>query len=434
MTYHEVLRYLDSFVNYEKKGCDNYSTVKLARMQRLAEAFGNPHEAIRSIHIGGTKGKGSTAAMVHSILRRSGLKVGLYTSPHLITVRERIQVNEGIVSEEDMVRLVEEVKAVVDALPDDAKPTFFELYTLLAFLHFRAQRVDCAVYEVGMGGRLDATNIITPLVSGITSISYDHTPSLGTRLGEIAGEKAGIIKDRALCVIGPQEDESLEVIESTARLRDAHLFRVGKEIFVEEVPSGMLEEVCNIFGIFGEYPLCTLGLLGEHQTFNAATAVGIVEALRYWGIMVHQDAIREGLRLARWPGRLEIVARDPYIVLDGAHNRASARFLAQAIRKKFTFNRLFLILGISKDKDMEGIVEELEPVAHTVIVTRSGVASRAGEPSTIKKYIRQKKVILTERLQEALDAALAGASAGDMIVVTGSLYLVGEAKAIFSPI
>jgi dihydrofolate synthase/folylpolyglutamate synthase len=368
--------------------------------------------------------------MAHSILKNFGFRTGLYISPHLITARERIRIGDELIGEEDVARLVQEMKKVVDAFPEGEKPTFFELYTMLAFLYFKEKRVDFAVYEVGMGGRLDATNIVRPLVSGITPVSYDHMKSLGARLGQIAAEKAGIIKDRVICVVSPQEGEAMGSIEASARSRHATLLRIGREIFFEEVPCGEAQEVCNIFGIFDEYPRCELSLLGEHQALNAATAVGIVEALRYSGFTVPQDAIREGLRRTEWPGRLEIVGRDPYIVLDGAHNRASAAALAKAVRQKFRFERLFLILGVSRDKDIQGIVKELEPIADRIILTRLQVASRAAEPSEIMRYIKRHKALSASNVQEALDIARRDVTPHDMILITGSLFLVGEAKAI----
>lgn len=433
MTYQEALRYLDSLINYEKRDDYNYrEPARLGRMQRLADTLGNPHTGIRSVHIAGTKGKGSTAAMTHSILMAHGYKAGLYTSPHLVTLRERIRIGDELIGEDDVARLVSELKKAADRMVDDP-PTFFELYTALAFLYFKERKVDIAVYETGMGGRLDATNIITPLAAAITPISYDHTENLGDSLKSIASEKAGIIKKGSVCVLGPQEAEALEAIEYIARAKDAKLYRVGSQILFEELTAcSGTKEVFSVFGLFGEYPFCEIGLLGEHQIVNAATAVGIIETLRFSDITVTQDAISEGLKKARWPGRVEVVKHEPLVVLDGAHNGASSRALAKTMRRNFSFKRLFLVLGISKNKDIKGIVEELEPIADEVVLTRSNVPGRAEEPGNIMKFLRRDdNVVMRTDLKGALDEALSRATAEDCVLITGSIFLVGEARAIF---
>jgi len=434
MTYQEALGYLDSFVNYEKRACYNYrNSVKLERMQRLAERLGSPHLGIKSIHIAGTKGKGSTAAMVQSILTAHGYRAGLYTSPHLVTVRERIRIGDALIGEDDTARLVGKLREIADGFSGE-RPTFFELYTALAFMYFKERDVDFAVYEVGMGGRFDATNIVTPLAVAITPVSYDHTECLGLDLRSIASEKAGIIKRYSVCVLGPQEDEALGAIESIAASKDAALYKVGSDIIFEDAVScDETKEVFNVFGLFGEYPLCEISLLGEHQIANAATAIGIIEALRFSGITITQGSIREGLKCVKWPGRVEVMRRDPLVILDGAHNGASAKALARTLRRNFRFKRLLLILGISKNKDIKGIIEPLEPITDKVILTKSNIPERVEEPAAIAGFLRRTgKVTVTENLKSAIDEAFSLANADDCVLITGSIFLVGEAKAVLN--
>ncbi len=433
MTYPEALQYLASFINYERLDTYDYKkSFKLDRMKRLTELLGNPEKGLKAVHIAGSKGKGSTAAMVHSILTASNFRVGLYTSPHLVSFRERIRIGDELISEDETCEFLEEVKYRVDCLEGE-RPSFFEVYTALAYLYFRAKRVDFAVYETGLGGRLDATNIIEPLVCGLTPISYEHTQRLGNTLREIAGEKAGIIKEGITCVSAPQEKEALEVIEETCRKKGARFVLVGRDIFFEGLNSDDTKTRFNILGLAEEYAMLETGLIGRHQMVNAATAVGIIEALAFNGIKISADAIRTGLNAARWDGRLEIVKRSPSIVLDGAQNIASARALADAIREVFDYKRLILVLGVSKDKDIKGILGELLPFADSAILTKSNIAERAMEPSRIRDEmplgnLRQERTIMTSNVKEALDVASAHARRDDLILVTGSLFVIGEAR------
>lgn len=431
MTYREALIYLNGFADYEKKNVfDHAASFKLERMERLVSLLGDPQKDIKSIHISGTKGKGSTAAMIHSILKAAGYRSGLYTSPHLVSFRERIRIGEDLISEEDVCLLLDEVRGAVSKMRGD-DPTFFEVYTALAFLYFRKESVDFAVFEVGLGGRLDATNVIEPLVSVITPISYDHTRILGKTLTEIAKEKAGIIKRDSICVCAPQEEEALKVIESVCEDKGSKLILVGRDIDFKEVSSDDEETVFDMSSLFGDHKNVRTRLLGAHQIVNAVTAAGAVESLRLGGISVGEEAIVTGLRLAAWPGRLEIVrSRSPRIVLDGAQNGASADALARAVRKIFKYRKLILVLGISKDKDIRGILKELVPVSDGIILTKSANAERAMEPEEIGKLITPEKKIsvVTACIGEALDKAMATAGASDLVLVTGSLFVVGEAR------
>lgn len=434
MTYPEALQYLDSFTNYENKsGYDYDKSFRLGRMRRLAGRLGNPQVGVKSIHVAGSKGKGSTCAIVQSVLKRAGLRAGLYTSPHLSSFRERIRINDTLISESDLAVLMSIVRTAADTMNDDP-PTFFELCTALAYLYFKEKGADIAVYETGLGGRLDATNILDPLVCAITPISYEHTDKLGETLAAIAGEKAGIIKDGSVCVSAPQEREALEVIEKACRDRNAGLVLVGRDILFEELPSDGRHEYFNIIGLLSEYPRLETGLIGPHQIVNSALAVGIIESLQRKGLPIPYAAIREGVAGAKWEGRLEVAGGNPLVVLDGAQNRASARALADAVRKRFGYKRLILVLGVSSDKDIRGITEELVPMAGSVILTRSRVAGRAAEPSVIRDHITAKDVDpeMTPDVKGALEKARRAAGPDDLILITGSLFVVGEAREILA--
>ncbi|MCM8781773.1 MAG: bifunctional folylpolyglutamate synthase/dihydrofolate synthase [Candidatus Omnitrophica bacterium] len=423
MTYEEISRYLDSFVNYEKFISFDYKeSLKLERMKKIAAMLGDPHRGLRCIHIAGTKGKGSTAAMVASILREAGFKVGLYTSPHLISFRERIRINNELISEADLCNLGSRIKSIFDKIDrgSEVYPTFFEVYTALAFLYFKEKKVDFCVVEVGLGGRLDATNIIMPLCCGITHISFEHTKKLGNTLSEIATEKSGIIKENSICVSSLQESSVRDVIRKTCAERKCKLYEVGRDLyFKEETP-----QIFSVTGVFQKYPCLEVGLLGEHQFMNATTAIGLIESLRFYDIIINEKAIRDGLKNVHWPGRLQIIQHNPYIVLDGAQNSSSAKVLKEAIKKFFHYDRLILVLGISKDKDIKGICDELGPISDEIILTKANLP-RAEEPSVIKTYL-QKEPQVTSSVEEAMYVAQELAAPADLILVTGSLFVVGE--------
>ncbi|MBI4336068.1 MAG: bifunctional folylpolyglutamate synthase/dihydrofolate synthase [Candidatus Omnitrophica bacterium] len=424
MTYKEALQYLNSFVNYERVLSFDYKeSFKLDRMRRLVALLGDPHKGLRCIHITGTKGKGSTSAMAASILKEAGFKVGLYTSPHLVSFRERIRINDELIGEEELSGTLRALRPVVDSIDKDSDdyPTFFEIYTALAFFYFRQRKVDFCVLEVGMGGRLDATNVIeAPLCCGITPISLEHTQILGSSLREIAREKAGIIKDGSVCVSAPGDNAAAEVIRQAAAEKNNRYFEVGRDIQF----SKKADQAFSIRGIFEKYPDLEVGLLGDHQFINAAAAVGLIESLRFYDIIVKADAIRGGLRNVKWPGRLQILQKRPYIVLDGAQNKASARILKEAIRRYFKYGRLILVLGISRDKDIKGICEELAPLSDKIILTRAD-NPRAEEPPNMVKFVGGNAVIATG-VEEAMAAALNIASPDDLILVTGSFFVLGE--------
>lgn len=432
MTYNEAIRYLDSFVNYEKEASYDYKRLfKLDRMRRLASILGDPQDSVKSIHIAGTKGKGSTSAIIHSILKEAGFRTGLYTSPHLASFRERIRIGDRIISREDIAGLMGILKNAIEKLGADT-PTFFEVCTMLAYLYFKEKKADFAVYETGLGGRLDATNILRPLVSAITPVSYEHMDKLGRTLLEIAAEKAGIIKNEGICVVAPQEAEALEEISWICKERSARRILIGKDIKFKELAFSDTEEVFCVSGPFNDYPSLEMPLLGEHQVVNAATAVGVIEALELCGIAIDDKAVKRGLKKVKWPGRLEVVSKRPSVVLDGAQNRASACALAAAISRAFEYRKLVLVLGVSKDKDIKGILDELLPISDKIVLTKANILERAADPHVMKELIKSKdkNVYLTKSVEEALGKARRLASKDDMILVTGSLFVVGEARKI----
>ena len=432
MKYTEAVDYLDSLINYENTAKYDYGTsFKLDRMKRFAGLMGDPQANVPSAHIAGSKGKGSTASFLAGILKEAGLSTGIFTSPHLLSVRERIRINDGAISEEAFTAIIERIVPVAKKLELEhgERPTYFEACTMAAFLYFDDQRADCMVLETGLGGRLDSTNIVTPLVSVITSISYEHTDKLGRTLGSIAFEKAGIIKPGVPVICAAQDIAAMKVIDGAAAKNNSTLTRIGREIGFNVTSAGMDGQSFDIKGPSWKYEDLSITLLGGHQVENASLAVAAAEILKSeWG-SIDEGAVRRGVSGTRWPGRLDVVKRNPLIVLDGAHNKASADRLRVAVKSVFEYNRLHVILGVMAEKDLAGICEELSPAADKVYVTRSG-SPRAADPAILEslfKGLGKEDVFVARDVTHALDAAEIDASPDDMILVTGSLYVVGEA-------
>ena len=438
MTYQETIQYLESFINYEKIPAYPYKeSLKLERVNDFLEQIGNPHYALKCIHVAGTKGKGSTCAFIAYILRAAGYKVGLYTSPHLADFRERIRILspkargqrpqadfEGMISRDQLRRLVKKLKPDIERYNKGSAYgplSFFEVYTALAFVYFKEQQVDFTVLETGMGGRLDATNVVSPLVCAITPISYEHTQKLGSTLKQIAGEKAGIIKEGGLIVVSaPQAKEAGQIIRKKCAETGVKLLEAGDDIRYLKAKRSF-----DIKGAAFEYQDLKIRLLGEHQLINATVAVGVITALSAYGANIGARAIKGGLYKTRWPGRCEIVARKPYVILDGAQNVASARVLKNSIRENFHYQKLNLVLGISSDKDIKGVCKELYNLADKVILTRAD-NPRAVSPESLARYFKGKQIYLTENIKAAKKTAAAISGIKDLILVTGSLFVVGE--------
>ena len=376
----------------------------------LAELAGNPQQRLRFIHVAGTNGKGSTCAMLESIYRSAGFRVGLFTSPHLVSFRERIQVNRTLISEADVVRLLEEMRPQLAQFKSGNHPTFFETITVMALLYFAEQRCDVVVWETGLGGRLDATNIVTPLASVITNIQYDHQKWLGETLSSIAREKAGIIKPGVPVITAAAERAALDVIEATAKQCGAPLTKVDP-LKLQGAQGGMPDVL----------------LPGDHQRANAAVALATVDALQET-LPVSGAAKRLGLASVDWPGRLQLVNRPDgkRVLLDGAHNPAGAESLATALKTSFRDTRPTLVIGILQDKDWTTICNQLAPLASRIFAVRVQ-NERSAAPGELAEACQRANPAVAVRACNGLHEALVSAADDAFVVVTGSLYLVGEA-------
>ena len=417
LTQTEILKYL---YGLERGGIKP----GLERIERLMQALDNPHLSYPCVHIGGTNGKGSTAAMTASILMQAGYRVGLYTSPHLERFNERIRINDKELSNASLVKAALQVKKAAMTMPPTiGSPSFFEFTTAMALQYFKDKAVDIAIIEVGMGGRWDATNIIKPLVSVITTVDIDHCDYLGNSLSLIAAEKAGIIKKGVPVVCGEGKAVALTIIAKAARESDAKLYRLRHDFSMVDAEKG-----CDYNGIDEEIKALRLGLAGGHQKINAACVLAVIEILKQGAWRISSKAIRDGLRKVRWPARVEVVGRRPLVIIDSAHNPAGARTLAQALTG-FRYKRLFLVIGIMGDKDMEGILAPLAPLAHKLILC-APAGTRAARPQVLscKAERYDKEIIIAPSVRAACKTALRAATAQDAVCVTGSIFTVGEAR------
>ena len=397
----------------------------LAQITKILNAVGNPHEEIQAIHIGGTNGKGSTAAMMASILQRGGYRVGLYTSPHLTRFTERIQVNGVEIEERDVAALTEEMRERIEGSGVTAPFTFFDFTTAMALLYFSRKRVDLAVLEVGLGGRLDSTNVVNPLLSVITNVTRDHEEVLGRSLLTIAGEKAGIVKKGRPFITAATQPRVLRFFSKICREREAPFYRVGKDVRCD--PIG--EKNFHYEGLRRKLWSLHLNLPGPHQIINATTALGATEVLEDLGYPVSTEAMIRGLKEVHWPGRLEMVRSSPRVVLDGAHNPAGAEALREALKNEFHYDRLVLLFGIMKDKDLKSILQTLAPLADRIILSKPHM-ERASSPAGLLKALGRlgARAEMIEDLPAAIERGLALTRPGDLLCITGSLYTVGEAR------
>ncbi|MEW5801355.1 MAG: folylpolyglutamate synthase/dihydrofolate synthase family protein [bacterium] len=403
----------------------------------LLNYFHNPHEKIRTIHVAGTNGKGSTCSMIASVLQAAGYRVGLYTSPHLVDFTERISINGLRIARLEVVRLTERIQEAIAAGDfESGHPTFFEVVTVMALAYFQEQQVDFAIMEVGMGGRLDATNVIEPLLGIITNIDLDHQQYLGNSLLDIAREKAGIIKKGMPLVTGVQQPEVMELLSDICLERGAVLIPVplSSSSLTRPLSQSLAGQSFEIVWPDEPSQQFSISLIGEHQIQNALVALRAIQVLSRMlpgGILLSQ--ITEGMSRARWPGRAESYPGVPPVMVDGAHNPAGARRLA-CLLKGLGFPRLILVLGIMKDKEIAGICQELVPLASRVVLTRPSIA-RASSPEEILDIITSRCLVsdresisITESIPEAITLARTVAHPKDLICVTGSLFTVGEAK------
>ncbi|KLU59557.1 folylpolyglutamate synthase [Peptococcaceae bacterium CEB3] len=422
--YEEALAYL---VGLTKFGM-NFG---LDRIRELLRRLGNPEQSLRIIHVGGTNGKGSTTLMTAEILRAAGYKVGMFTSPHLHDYRERMVINGEMVPKAAVVRLMERLKPHLEKMVAQGleHPTEFEVNTAMCLLYFAEEEVDFALLEVGLGGEIDSTNVVSPLISVVTNVGMDHMDYLGPDIPTIARNKAGIIKPHSVVITAAKRPEVLAILREKAREAGDSFWRVGEDVRWESRWSGETEQEFDLFGLHGAYPKLRLTLIGAHQLENAATAVTICEVLQSaYGVAVPRPAIYAGLKRAKWPGRLELLSVTPKVLLDGAHNYDGARVLAQSL-PLYQRRRLVFVLGMLADKERERVVDLLAPLADEIIVTKPN-SPRAGDWQALAgiaaKYGRP--VSLVEDPEEAVALGLQHLGPEDMLCVTGSLYMLAAAR------
>jgi dihydrofolate synthase / folylpolyglutamate synthase len=444
--YQHALDYLYSFVDFSMTRSFRWSADKfdLKRMVDLMAALGHPEREYPIIHVAGTKGKGSVSAMCESVLRAAGYSVGLYTSPHMHDYAERIRANGKPIPHPELIDLINEVRPVIESIKE---LTTFEITTALGFLYFARQHVDVAAVEVGLGGRLDATNITIPTVCVITSISYDHMQILGNTLAEIAGEKAGIIKPGIPVVVAPQQDEARLVIEKIAAERQAPLIEVGKEYRFMPGKGSLQGQSLKIWresaeprvtsdsaawGTASNPANISIPLLGMHQVENAATAYAALDTFQSRALPLNRQAFLDGFPETQWPGRFEVLNVNPTIVVDCAHNRDSAARLRQTMQEYFPERRATLVFGASEDKDIAGMLGELAPITRQIILTRS-FHPRAAEPDQLAKLAQDcgLPARIVAEVADALDAALQSTNDNELTLATGSIFIATAVREVW---
>jgi len=432
MNYIESVDYIFEHTNYEMipRVPHTVAQYDLRRVYELLERLGNPHLKAKSLHITGTNGKGSTAAMLASVMTAAGYVTGLYTSPHLITMRERFMVDKRMIGEAEVAEIMTCLRPEIEGVNKRGtygKLTVFEILTCLCFAYFAQKGCQFQVMEVGMGGRFDATNVIQPEVCFLTSISLDHTEVLGDTLSKIAGEKAGIIKPGSAVISHPQQEEADKVIRETCKEKEVNLIRVGKDVTARSLGHDLEHQELEVKGQLDSYKV-VIPLLGQYQLDNTAAAAAGIEVLIEKGIKISKENLLKGLATVDFPGRMQIIHRKPFIVVDGGHNPGAARRLKEAIYEYFKPNIAILVIGISSDKDIAGIVKELSPVFKRVIATQAN-NPRAIRPEVIAAEFARYKIEarITESVSQALSEALATAKEDDLVCATGSLFVVGEA-------
>jgi len=423
MNYNEAIEYIHSSYKFGiKLGLENIKT--------LLNLLGNPQDSLKYVHIAGTNGKGSTAAYITQILMEAGYNVGTYTSPYLLRFAERIKFNNIEIEEETLAELTEKVREKVEAMAGMGlnHPTEFEIVTAIGFLYFALKKCDIVVLEVGLGGRFDSTNVINcPLVSVITSISLDHTRHLGETLAKIAYEKAGIIKEKGDVSIYPLEDEALRVVKQVCLEKNARLVSFGKND-VKVKSEGIFGQEFD----FGRFKDLKITLPGEHQPYNAALAVQTVDLLREKGLKISDEAIINGLLKTKWPGRMEVVSRNPAVIIDGAHNPDAALKLTQSLSKYFPGKKIIFIMGVMKDKNYMEMIRAAAPIARCFIAVATLDESRSLPAEELAACIKQycNNVLIGDTIKGAVDTALNLADQNDVICAFGSLYYIGEVKSL----
>ena len=438
-SYKEAISYLYARTNYETETALRYNvtTFNLDRMEKLLSLVGKPHKKIATAHIAGTKGKGSTATMLARMLEANGYNVGLYTSPHLVHLHERIEVNSKMISEREMLGLLNRIYKPIEKMSKTEAPTFFEIMTALAFMYFSDMKVDIAVIETGLGGRLDSTNVIRPEVVGITSLSIDHQQQLGKALDGIAKEKAGIFKRGVPAITVQQEPAAMSVLKSHAAAIKAPLSVTGHDIdfsyrFENSREHGPHMRVC-LSTPTSSFEHLRVPLHGRHQAINCGLALAMLDRLKSNGYEIDNEKAIEGLGKVWLAGRMEMVCDDPRIMIDGAHNAASIQALIHAIGQNISYDSMVIIFGCNSDKDVVGMLNKLQYGADKVIFTRSSSAKAMMPEDLADMYVEicGKMCQSASSLGEALQLARSAVSKEDLICITGSFYLIGEAKTRF---
>ena len=435
-SYDSALRYLFAQTDYEQMLRVRYNrdTFSLDRMKWLTKALGSPQFKYRTVHVAGTKGKGSTCTMLAHMLRACGYKVGLYTSPHINDVRERIQINGDMISQAALARLICKIEPIIEPMMGD-KPTFFEIFTAMAFRHFADEQVDVAVIETGLGGRLDSTNVMKPSVCGLTSISMDHMHQLGGTLAKIAAEKAGILKANVPAISVCQVPEAKQVLKRIARESQTRLMFTGDDIeFSYRVESsrtaGCHTRIC-LTTPRSRFEHLPVPLLGEHQALNCGLALALLDELKNQGMKIDDDLVIQSLAKVYLPGRMEMIHEDPRVLVDGAHNADSMRALMRAIGQHIPYDSMVMVFGCAGDKDIPGMMSEIATGADKVIFTQAASNPRAAKAKELAEMYEEstgRVGQITENLQDALRVAHSAVSREDLICVCGSFCLVGEAK------
>ncbi|MBN2561433.1 MAG: bifunctional folylpolyglutamate synthase/dihydrofolate synthase [Phycisphaerae bacterium] len=439
-TYASALAFLDAQVNYERlpprAQARGFRT--LARVKRVLADLGDPQTSFRSVHIAGSKGKGSTATMLSEMLLGNGLTVGVFTSPHLMDVRERVAINRKLISEEDMTRLIGRVAKIVRGYEEKDHPTYFEILTAVAFQHFKEKEVDIAIVETGLGGRYDATNVLVPEACGITSISYDHMPQLGNTLAKIAEEKAGIFKEDVPVVSAQQPPEVKKTLKKVADRTGTPLFFAGDDFafsyrFESSRASGPHARI-GVSTPTSHFDHLVVPLVGEHQAINCGVALGLLDQLKILGLNLDDEASISGLARVKLEGRMEMLCEQPRVIADGAHNAASIEALMRAIGQNIPYDSMVVIFGCCADKDIDGMLRLIQLGADKLILT--GIKSpRGADPADLARAFSEvsgRMVQVATNLPEALEIAQKAITREDLICITGSFYLVSEAKRLFT--
>ena len=436
-TYKDALQYVYGKTDYEKQRTLRYNvtTFDLARMERLLKNLGNPHKKIETVHIAGTKGKGSTATMLARMLEANDYKVGLYTSPHVTSLHERITVDSVMITKKQMLSLINRVHSTIEKMSEkNDSPTFFEIMTTLAFMHFLDTEVDIAIIETGLGGRLDSTNVIKPSIVGITSISIDHQNLLGKTLDKIAKEKAGVMKKGVPVITVQQDPEAMRMLKRQAVSVNAPLSVTGKDIdfsyrFESSREHGPHTRIC-VTTPTSRFEHLRVPLPGQHQAVNCGLALAMLDKLKTQGYELDDEKSMRGLDKVSMIGRMEIISLDPRILVDTAHNAASIKALIHAIGQHVPYDSMVVIFGCNGDKDVRGMLNELQYGADKVIFTRSN-SPKAVYPQDLADMYTEicgKMYQTSLSLRESVEIAKSAICKEDLICITGSFYLVGQAK------